>query len=88
MSKLDESFDDLVQRLKTERDELRVKAHLAKLEAEQEWQSMESKWADLEQRIEQIGDEAKETGESFVEASERLARDLAEAFRNFRRNLK
>ncbi len=83
-----ESLKKLVARLETERDEIRVKAHLAKLELDDEWQSIESRWENLEHRVASIADSTKETGETFIAASQLLAEELSEAVANFRANLK
>ena len=89
MSKsMEDSLAQIIEKLKTERDELRVKAHLAKMEAQEEWEALESKWQDLESRMNQIGSETKDTSRNFLEASESLAHELADAFRHFRNRLK
>ena len=41
---LKDDFDAIMKFLHRERDELRVKIHLAKAEAKEEWQELEEKW--------------------------------------------
>ena len=40
-------FSNLMERLKTERDELKLKAHLASMEAKEEFAGAEEKWEQL-----------------------------------------
>ncbi len=66
------SADDLMERLKTERDEIALKVHLASMELKDEWEELETKWdqfssragfdktADgVESAVELLGDELK-----------------------------
>lgn len=78
--------DELIQRLhktladlKRERDELRVKAHLARMEASDEWKAIESKLAHLESRLKEL---ARETDHAIVNAASRAAISFAEDMRD------
>ena len=42
-----QSWDDLMARLAKERDELALKMHLGKKEAQAEWEALEAKWNHL-----------------------------------------
>ena len=77
----------LLEQLKQERDEVRVKVHLAKMEAEDEWRGIEERWEEFERRMGEVADNTRQTSASFVAASEQLGRELADAFRNFRERL-
>ena len=46
-----EEFNNLVERLKTERDELKLKAHLASMEAREEFAGAEEKWEQLKLKV-------------------------------------
>jgi len=63
--------------LKTLRDEIKVKVHLATMEAKSEWEQLEPKLASLEAKIEQDGQKA-------VAAANDLIDDLASAFRKLK----
>jgi tRNA U54 and U55 pseudouridine synthase Pus10 len=41
LEELTDDFEEMVEKLKEERDELGVKLHLAKMEASEEWQELE-----------------------------------------------
>ena len=63
--------------LKTLRDEIKVKLHLASMEVKSEWEQLEPKLASLESKIEQDGQKA-------VAAANDLIDDLASAFRKLK----
>ena len=45
-----QNFDKIVADMKALRDQARVKAHLGAMEAQDEWQKLESKWENFEAR--------------------------------------
>jgi len=80
-----EKLDDLVKRLETERDELRVKLGLAKLEARDEWAELEKKMDSLRGRLRVLGDEAKEASGDVGAAADVLAEEIKEGFSRLRK---
>ncbi len=56
-----QSFDKIVADLKALRDQARVKAHLGAMEAQDEWQKLESKWETFEARA-KLDRSAKDVG--------------------------
>ena len=60
-----EEFDKLVEKLKTERDELNLKAHLASMEAREEFKEAEEKWGQVKEKASKIADEAVDTSEEY-----------------------
>ena len=46
-----ERLAEVVERLRKERDELRVKLHLGGMEAKEQWDELEKKWNTLEARL-------------------------------------
>ena len=44
-------WDDVLEKLKQERDELALKIHLGKMEAADEWEKLEAKWHDVKARM-------------------------------------
>lgn len=63
MSTMQDEFNQLVLRLKAQRDELRVKSHLLKLDLQDEWAATERKWEQLNQKLQRAEKEGAE-GES------------------------
>ena len=82
-----ESMDKLVSELKTQRDELNVRMHLAKAEIRDEWEDAERKWEHLESRLEHVGQEAKESAEEVGAALSQLGEELGEAYKRIRKSL-
>lgn len=74
----------LVDRLKQERDELRVKAHLGAAEAKEEWEELEAKWERLKSRLGEIGDAAGEATDDVKAAAGMLAEELKEDYAKVR----
>jgi hypothetical protein len=87
MNERQERFERVLDRLRTDRDELRVKAHLAKAEARDEWEKLEFKWREIESRLKAAGHEAKGAGGGVKSAVELLAEELEQGYRKIRRRL-
>ena len=47
-------LDELVSLIKRQRDELKLKMHLAKKDARDEWDKLDSKWKDVEQKAQPL----------------------------------
>ncbi|MGC4094859.1 MAG: hypothetical protein QM756_44465 [Polyangiaceae bacterium] len=71
---------DVLQTIAQLRDEIRLKVHLAGLDARERWQEFEEQVKSLEFRI------ASE-GEQMAGATEALARDLKQSLSDFRERL-
>lgn len=85
MSDARERLKDVLQQLETERDELKLKLGLAKLEARDEWDALEGKMDALRGRMGVIGAEAKEAGSDVAAAAEVLAGEIKEGFSKIRK---
>lgn len=78
-------LDEMMQKLETERDELKVKLGLAKLEAREEWQDLEKKMDALRGRMKVLGTEAKEASGEVGAAAGSLAEEIKEGFARLRK---
>jgi len=78
------SLDRMLEKLREERDELRVRMHLASLELKEEWEKVEQQWDRFEPRAEAA---IREAGESAAEAAGRLGEELHQAYRRIREQL-
>lgn len=87
MSEKKEIIEELVDSLRQERDELRVKLHLAKLDASDEWKELEKKWARLESKAKVLGDVAAAESEDIISAAKLLGEEVREGFKNIARRL-
>ena len=77
----------VLERLRRERDELRVQMELGKAEFRDEWTELEKKWERLESRLSGAAKEAKESSEDVGAAFGVLTDELAQAYRNIRSRL-
>ena len=75
----------MMQQLETERDELKVKLGLAKLEARDEWKELEGKMDALRGRMKVIGEGAKEAGGDVAAAADVLAGEIKAGFSKIRK---
>ena len=82
------TLQDVMAELRQEREELRVRMHLAKAEAKQEWEELEKKWQHFESRVGDTAEEAKASGKNVGAALEHLGEELASAYRRIRNTLR
>ena len=73
MSDVEKHFEDLVEALKRERDELKVQIHLGKAEAKEEWERLDAKWDELAAQREEMKAAATETAKEVGSALEMAA---------------
>ena len=83
-----ERLEQLGARLRQERDELRVRAHLLKAELRDEWDDLERKWHHLEPKLERLREGSRESAEDIGAAVQQLGEELAHAYRRLRRAVK
>jgi hypothetical protein len=74
----------VMEKLRQERDELRLKMHLGKAELKEEWEALEHKWEHLEGRMAGVAGEAREASREVGAAFGVLADELGEAYRRIR----
>lgn len=87
MSERQERLRSLIERLEQERDELKLKAGLAKLEAKEEWQELGDKLDRLRGRMKRLADEADDASDGIEDALELLGDEIKEGFGRLRRLL-
>ena len=78
-------LERLLAQLETERDELRVKLGLAKLEARDELAELEGKLDTLRGRLKVLGAEAKAAGGDVAAAADVLADEIKAGFTRLRK---
>ena len=59
-----ERITKAAEHLKQQRDELRVKLHLGKAEAKDEWARLEKQWEEVRPKLDAVREEAGKTAES------------------------
>lgn len=81
MSDVKKRIDEMVSELKQERDELRVKVHLAKLEAGDEWKKLEVKLAKLEAKSRELASATAEMSKDIGAAAKLLGEEIRDGFK-------
>ena len=75
------------EHLKQQRDELRVKLHLAKAEAKDEWARLEKQWEEMKPKLEAAKEEAAKTAESVGTALGLAVEELKKGYERLRNRL-
>jgi len=85
--KLEQAREDLaaaLAKLRTERDELRLKMHLARAEVRDEWEKVESKWAHLEHKAPDVASTAGAATRDVASAAKLLGEEIRHAYQRIR----
>jgi hypothetical protein len=81
-------WDDVLAKLKQERDELALKMHLGKKEAAAEWERLEAKWHEVKaEKMSPVMDAADETTVGVGLALELAAEELKKGYERIRKLL-
>ncbi|MFI3156801.1 MAG: hypothetical protein QX199_11660 [Methylococcaceae bacterium] len=75
-----EDFENLLEKLQTERDEINLKLHLASMEAKQEFAEAEKEWHRLKIKAAEIADDSVDTSEEFIAKAKIVGDELKEAY--------
>jgi hypothetical protein len=81
MDDLKKRVDAMLEKLKQERDELHVKAHLAKMEASDEWQALEAKLAKLDAKAKELGGATMAASKDVGAAAMLLGEEIRDGFK-------
>ena len=80
-------FDNLLEILKAERDEIALKLHLASMEAKEEFEEADKHWDALKNKAAEIADESKETSEEYVAKAKIIGEELKDAYSRISKRL-
>ena len=80
MTELSKRIHDDIAALRTRRDELRVQASLAAMEARECWQEAERKWPEIEAKLEELGRASAAGGREIGGALHRLADSVRKTY--------
>jgi NTP pyrophosphatase (non-canonical NTP hydrolase) len=87
MSTMRDKLRDTLEKLERERDELRVRLHLGKAEAKEEWDKLDGRIAELRSRLDRAGGEAGDVMEDVAAAAKLLGDEIRLGFDRVRRML-
>jgi hypothetical protein len=85
---MNEKLRRLLEKLKKEREELRLQVHLMKEEAKDEWTVVEVKLDNLELKLEHLKEGTRESAEDVGSAASLVAEEIREAYERIRNSLK
>ena len=82
-----EEFGNLLEKLKTQRDEISLKAHLASMDAKKEMEGAEKKWDQLKENASKITDDAIDTSEEYIAKAKIVGEELKETYQRLSKRL-
>jgi len=85
MTDTTDQIEEVLARLKQERDELRLKLHLAKEDLGDEWDKVETAMTKLESRARHVGDGTMEASRDVGAAVKLLAEEIRNGFDTIRK---
>jgi DNA repair exonuclease SbcCD ATPase subunit len=80
-------IDDFWEKLKTQRDEMKVQAHLARAEFRDEWNEVEEKWQKAEQALSHVQDQAIETTAEMQKSAKVIMEEIASTYERIKQRL-
>jgi len=84
---MNSDVDKLWQEIKTQRDELNVRAHLAKAELKDELEDLEHRWREAEKSFRHMREEAKEATAELKSSSKVVLEELSVAYSRIKERL-
>ena len=85
---IEKRIRERIDQLRTERDELRVRLHLAASEVKDEWEELEEKLEHLETRLAGAREEASNSAGDLLAALELLGDEIKGAYARIRHRLR
>jgi chromosome segregation ATPase len=77
-------MQELIEDLKRQRDEIRVRLHLAKADLKDEWERLEQKWSHFERKAKEVGHEAQVTARDVAAVLRLAAEELRKGYARMR----
>jgi hypothetical protein len=87
MAERNDRIHEEVEELRRLRDELRVRLHLARVEARDRFERLEKSWQHLEARLRRIREESREDLGDIGQAARLLVDEIREGYRHLRQLL-
>lgn len=80
-------LQNLVTSVKQQRDELKLKLHLAKTEAREEWTKLENQWENVRNKAEVAYKETSKTAEEVGSALELTLQEIKKGYERIKKTL-
>ncbi|MGI9285472.1 MAG: hypothetical protein ACR2P1_08780 [Pseudomonadales bacterium] len=84
VEKVKEEYSELASFLKRERDEVKVRTHLANADVQDQWRKVEAKWETFQSRASVVGKVTEESAKEVGEATKLVGAEIKEAYRRIR----
>jgi SMC interacting uncharacterized protein involved in chromosome segregation len=84
---LREKLEIELEDLRATRDELRVRLHLGKLDAQEQWEQIEKQWQRVESKLRLAGEAGREVAEDIGEATSLVIEEMKEGYIKLRKLL-
>lgn len=82
-----QEIDGMLAKLKQQRDELKLQAHLFKAETRDDWEKVEDQWQHFQSRAKQVSNASGEVGEEIASAVRDLGHEIREGYKKIQRSL-
>ncbi len=87
LDEIKEEFRELAAELQTQRDEIRVRAHLLGMEAAEDWRAVEKKFDQLRGKMKKATGAAEASSDGVKTAVELLGAELKASFDRIKKSL-
>jgi len=84
---LRERLEKELEDLRTTRDELRVRVHLGKMDAQKQWDQVEKQWQHVESKLKSAGETGREVAGEVGEAASLALAEMKEGYAKLRKLL-
>jgi chromosome segregation ATPase len=78
-------LDRIIRQLEQQRDELKLKLHLAKADARDEWSKLEQKWEQLRSKTQQAKQVLGDSSENVRTAAKMLADEIGKGYQRLKK---
>jgi SMC interacting uncharacterized protein involved in chromosome segregation len=86
MNEINKQMDEMARKLQHEAEELRVKVHLAKMEASDEWKELEEKLVKFNAKAKELGGITVEASKDIGAAAKLLGEEIRDGFKKLARH--
>ncbi len=84
---LQERMERELEDLRATRDELRVRLHLGKLDAKEQWEQVEKQWQHVESKLKLARETGREVAEDIGEATSLVVEEMKAGYSKLRKLL-
>lgn len=82
-----QDIDRMLEKLKGQREELKLQAHLFKAETRDEWEKVEGQWQHIQSRAREVGRVGSEAGEEIALTVRNLGQEILDGYSRIKKKL-